>query len=138
MNRQFFTLFSIALFAIAGCQFETKTSQHSNVKNLRNWPYREVIETSGATSYIFEGVNKPPISLGGNAQILNYEEVNTALLYIGLPMVDRNVPEQESVTGSRVDRASYHWDDYSLGKLIVKRTTATGNGGDVIVRRQLQ
>lgn len=82
--------------------------------------FRQARETSGATSWIFEDKSKPPLHLDDQAMFVR--SVNDALANIGLPKVERAVPELQSITKSRLDRATFKWDDYARGVLTVQRT----------------
>jgi hypothetical protein len=47
--------------------------------------------------------------------------LNRVLEYVGLPKVQKPVPELVSITGSRNDLNLYRWDNYPLGILTVER-----------------
>ena len=136
MTGRIVALTILVLAVFAGCQNGGNSTQDSE---RPNWPYRVATETSGATSYIFTGDEKPPITLAGT-MVANFAQVNAALEYLDLPLVDHNVMEQESITGYRSDRGAYYWDNYSLGTLIMRRSTARvgGKARDVIWKFTLE
>ena len=96
------------------------SSSQTDPKTIYDFSYRKAIEQSGATSWIFEGKNKPPLKLSDKTQFI--EDINLALDAIGLPMVSHYVPERESLTGSRIHRGEFLWEDYQLGKLLIHRS----------------
>ena len=83
----------------------------------------------GSTSYVrytFEGEPKPKLSLASEGAIAEVSSINEALRLLNLPEISHGVPELESITGSRMDRGFYYWEDYPLGTLILNRTTCGG------------
>jgi len=80
---------------------------------VKTYEYRKATERSGAVSYIFAGDEKPK---------LNLRSLNKALKTIGLSSVGQIPREQSEISGSRYDRAEYHWQNYSKGYLIVERS----------------
>ena len=84
---------------------------------------REVTETYGAESWIFEGKHKPPLVLDGGAGFV--QSVNRALRAAFLPEVTTAVPEKSSLTGERGDRTEFEWPDYPKGVLVVRRSTSS-------------
>lgn len=79
----------------------------------------------GYVRYFFESPG-PKLSLeldpsGKYFNIKNIHSVNRILEYLGLPKVDRPVPELASITGSANDIDRYRWEDYPLGILTVVR-----------------
>ena len=60
------------------------SSSQTDPKTIYDFSYRKAIEQSGATSWIFEGKNKPPLKLSDKTQFI--EDINLALDAIGLPM----------------------------------------------------
>ena len=90
-----------------------------------DFSFRQVTERSGATSWIFEGKHKPPLWLDGGSGFVG--SVNDALEAASLPAVSSAVPERSSITGSRVHRAQYLWEDYPRGELRVERSLCSDN-----------
>jgi hypothetical protein len=90
------------------------------VPTVYDFSCRKVTETSGASSWIFEGKHRPPLRLDGGAGFLG--SVNKALEAANLPGVAEVVPERESITGSRGDRTKYQWEEYPGGRLTVARS----------------
>ncbi len=86
-----------------------------------DWSYREATETSGATSYIFEGEATPPLLMTDGGALANITDVNNILDAIGLPTVPYVAPEGETLTGSRFNRGEYVWNDYPEGELVIER-----------------
>ena len=86
------------------------------------WKFKKITEQSGATSYIFENPG-PVLTLNSDASTSKIEDINAALKFIGLPEINQNVRD-EGILG-RMYRGQYRWDDYSLGKLEIRRTLAT-------------
>ena len=101
-------------FIIMGCStkydYSYKIVTHSMGKKL------------DATQYLFTGSPKPPLELNNKNDFLN--NVNTALEKLNLPRVNYYVTEKSKMTGFRLDRGIYEWEDYSLGTLQIHR----GNG----------
>ena len=90
-----------------------------------DYTYRKAKEKSGATSYIFEGESKPPITLsfdGDTNSVADVSEINVVLRLLNLPEVSYRVSELSSITGYRWDRASYLWESYPIGMLNIERT----------------
>lgn len=84
------------------------------------YEYRVATETSGATSYIFDGDDLPTLEF--NSAGIDLESVNHALKYLKLPEVTEAVRDGFSITGLRADVGAYHWDDYELGPMTVAAT----------------
>ena len=91
--------------------------------------YEEINETSGATSYIFYKNRKPALKFDSKGGISDLKGVNSVLDYLGLPAVDKTVPERSAITEFRGHRAQYHWEDYSLGFLTIERSLC-GSGNN--------
>ena len=75
--------------------------------------------------YFFESPG-PKLSLeldpsGKYFNIKDLNSINRILKYVGLPEVNRRVPELASITGSANDIAHYRWDDYEHGILTIIR-----------------
>ncbi len=75
--------------------------------------------------YFFESPG-PKLSLeldpsGKYFNIKDLYSINRILDYLGLPEVNRPVPELASITGSANDISIYRWDDYELGILTIVR-----------------
>ncbi len=75
--------------------------------------------------YFFESPG-PRLSLeldpsGKYFNIKDLYSINRILKYLGLPEVNRRVPELVSITGSANDINMYRWDDYEMGILTVER-----------------
>ncbi len=75
--------------------------------------------------YFFESPG-PKLSLeldpsGKYFNIKDLYSINRILKYLGLPEVNRRVPELVSITGSANDIAHYRWDDYENGILTIIR-----------------
>jgi hypothetical protein len=75
--------------------------------------------------YFFESPG-PRLSLeldpsGKYFNIKDLYSINRILKYLGLPEVDRRVPELASITGSANDINMYRWDNYEMGILTVER-----------------
>ena len=83
--------------------------------------YKITTEKSGATSYIFEGNEKPKLNLCGN-NICDVASVNDALKFLELPSISDGVSDLSSITGARTDRGLYYWENYSLGTLTIERS----------------
>jgi hypothetical protein len=83
-------------------------------------------DTSGHyIRYFFESPG-PKLSLeldpsGKYFNIKDLYSINRILKYLGLPEVNRRVPELASITGSANDIDYYRWDDYELGVLTIIR-----------------
>lgn len=81
------------------------------------------------TTFVFEDPG-PPLSLammngGKYLSIKDIRPVNVVLQYLGLPPVNKGVPELASITGQRLDTDKYRWDDYEKGVLLVERGFCT-------------
>jgi len=83
---------------------------------------------TGRNSYVrytFENPGpKLSVSMDPNQKYFHIKDVyslNRVLEYLGLPKVNKPVPELASITGSRNDINLYRWDDYSLGILTIER-----------------
>lgn len=87
-----------------------------------DFSYNKVTETSGATSWIFEGNYKPPLHLSDDAAFVH--SINLVLDTLQLPLVEKAVLEKEKITGFRTDRRIFEWDVYPLGILRVTRSSA--------------
>lgn len=85
-----------------------------------DFSYRNVTETSGASSWIFEGKHRPPLRLDGGSGFV--ASVNRALEATNLPGVTEAIPERSSLTGSRADRTRYQWEEYPGGRLTIARS----------------
>lgn len=92
-------------------------------ETLYDYSCREVTETSGAESWIFEGKHQPPLLLDGGSGFV--DSVNRALEAAFLPKVAKAVPEKSAITGSRGDRTKYEWTDYPKGVLTIHRSSAS-------------
>ncbi|MCP4749061.1 MAG: hypothetical protein GY874_23445 [Desulfobacteraceae bacterium] len=121
MKTFFLVLFYAISVTLLGCGFDPE-------KPFENLTYRKTTEKSGATSYIFEGDVKPLLSLSSDGSTTNIVEINAVLKFLNLPEISRNVPDKGYVTKSRIYRGEYHWEDYPLGKLILRRTRDRKNG----------
>ena len=91
------------------------------------WAFRKTTETSGATSFIFNGDAKPPLALDSdnNAHLKSIADVNAALTFLKLPLITETRPDKGYAENSRFTRGQYHWPDYQLGPLVITRTLAT-------------
>lgn len=118
-----FVFFVLALFVLFGQKGKSSTSKEpnleSNSKKIYDFSHRRVGEQSGATSWIFEGKNKPPFTYSDKKQLL--KDINLVLSTISLPLVSDYVVERESLTGLRVHRGQFLWENYQSGKLIIHR-----------------
>ena len=126
-----FTLLVLIGFLVPDTPSETGSERVAAPQRPR-FQSRRTTETSGATSYIFEGAERPELRLpGGRADAAS---VNVALRYLGLPEVRSQRPERSSITGSRPHRTQYRWDDYPRGPLTIWRSPCPGSGnyGDCI------
>jgi hypothetical protein len=77
------------------------------------------------TAYLFDDPG-PPLSVamiegGKYMAIKDVRSVNAVLAYLGLPPVEKGVPELASLTGRTIDADKYRWDDYELGILLLDR-----------------
>jgi len=77
------------------------------------------------TSYVFQEPG-PLLSLalmdgGKYMAIRDLRTVNAVLEYLGLPPVDKGVPELAAITKTTIDADKYRWDDYKLGVLTIER-----------------
>jgi hypothetical protein len=123
----------IGLFAVPSIE---TTSVESEVQQLPpvaisqpelKWSYYKTTEQSGATSYIFSHATMPKFSIAESGT-LDVNQINEVLGFLSLPLIDRNVPELESLTGSRYDRGEYLWNDYPLGPMTIRRGLSTYDG----------
>lgn len=77
------------------------------------------------TTFAFEDPGPPlPLAMMGGGKymaIRDIRPVNVVLKYIGLPPIDKGVPELASITGQTIDADKYRWDDYAGGILLVER-----------------
>lgn len=75
--------------------------------------------------YTFESPGpKLSLTMDPNHKYFHIKDVyslNRVLEYLGLPKVEKAVPELASVTGSRMDISLYRWDDYPTGLLTIER-----------------
>jgi hypothetical protein len=110
------TLVLATVILVGSCKLEPKPTVY-------DFSCRKVAETSGATSWIFEGKYKPPLRLDGGLGFL--ESVNKALEAASLPVVTETVPEASEVSGSRADRTKYRWQAYPRGLLTLARSLCT-------------
>jgi len=83
------------------------------------------IAGSPTTTYVFQDPG-PPISVammngGKYMAIKDIRRVNVVLEYLGLPPVEKGVPELASITGKTLDADKYRWDDYARGVLLLER-----------------
>lgn len=101
----------------ASSKVEQKSVTADEVHHV--FSYKKATEQSGETSWIFEGENKPPLNVSDKLEFVR--NVNSALNTIGLPTINRSVPERESLTGSRIHRGEFLWDDYQKGPLLIHR-----------------
>ena len=85
------------------------------------FPYRKVMETSGATSFLFEGETRPELRMLFD-DYADPGSVSVALRALGLPPARGRQPEASTITGYRWDRGSFEWEDYSQGHLTVRRS----------------
>ena len=77
------------------------------------------------TTYVFQEPG-PLLSLslmegGKYMAIKDLRTVNMVLEHLGLPPVDKGVPELASITRNTLDADKYRWDDYRLGVLTIER-----------------
>ncbi len=89
--------------------------------------YREEGRT-GTRSYVRYSFESPGpklyVSMDQNQKYFNLKDVyalNRVLEYVGLPKVQKPVPELASITGSRSDLNLYRWENYPLGILTIER-----------------
>ncbi|MCI5196278.1 MAG: hypothetical protein D3919_08620 [Candidatus Electrothrix sp. AW5] len=122
MNQLYSILFFMIATALIGCGPDPSNSDY--------WHFKKVIESSGATSYIFDGDVKPPLELNSdkNASLTSTADVNAALRKIGLPAINETRPDKGYAENNRAWRGQYLWEDYPQGRLIVSRTTARSKG----------
>ncbi len=77
------------------------------------------------TKYIFPepGPTLSVVMMNGGKYmaIKDVRQVNAVLQFIGLPPVDKGVPELASITGRKLDTDKYRWDDYAKGVLLLER-----------------
>jgi len=75
--------------------------------------------------YTFESPGpKLYVSMDADQKYFNLKDVyelNRVLEYVGLPKVQKPVPELASISGSRNDLNLYRWDKYPLGILTIER-----------------
>ncbi|QHV00263.1 hypothetical protein [Synechocystis sp. CACIAM 05] len=98
------------------------------LEKIYNFTYRQVKESSGATSWIFESEEfnlnnynrRPPLIISNSDEFI--KSVNDALSVIGLPFVSNMVPDQ--------GKGWYVWEDYELGKLTVRRSNCNYSAGE--------
>jgi hypothetical protein len=89
--------------------------------------YKEegVVGKNSYVRYTFETPGpKLSVAMDPDHKYFHLEDVyslNRILEYVGLPKVDRPVPELASITGSRNDINLYRWDDYPSGILTIER-----------------
>lgn len=78
-----------------------------------------------ATSFVFQDPGPPlPVVMaeGGKYMVIrDIAPINALLAYVGLPPVDRGVPELAARTGSTLDADKFRWDDYERGVLVIYR-----------------
>jgi hypothetical protein len=84
---------------------------------------RKTIETSGATSWIFEGKYRPPMKLENDSTFLS--SVNLALTKLKLPKISNIAIEKSKLTNSGYDNGSYEWLDYPIGILKIQRSSGS-------------
>ncbi|QDT42745.1 hypothetical protein Pan241w_28340 [Gimesia alba] len=123
----FFLTLSLTYAVITGCGPNAEELKRLNPEISANWGSKKVTETSGATSYIFEGDVKPPLKVNNdeNATLASIDDVNAVLKSLNLPTVSETRPDKGSLEKRRYLRGQYHWPDYPLGLLVVERMTAT-------------
>lgn len=127
------SLFFLILFNLcalmAGCGPSEEQMKKLDPAISTNWKSRKVIETSGATSYIFEGDVMPPLKVNSDdyATLSSTEDVNAVLISLNLPTVSETRPDKGYLENKRVFRGEYHWPEYPLGPLIIMRTGARDN-----------
>ncbi len=94
------------------------SSEDASAAEEYNFNFRIATETSGATSYIFEGKYPPPLNLIGG-EYADHRSVNKVLAVIPLPEVSRDARERSKITGSRYDRQKYIWKGHLEGRDMV-------------------
>lgn len=112
---------------LIGCEKTTEGLTKIDPGSSSNWTSRKVTESSGATSYIFEGDVRPPLNLKTTyktATIASTEDVNAVLGYLGLPTVAEPQPDKGNLENNPYYRGQYHWPEYPLGPLVVYRSVS--------------
>lgn len=121
-------IFALVLVCVAlsGCGPDAENLKKLDPKDSANWKSKKVTETSGDTSYIFEGDVKPPLQLNSdrNATLASTEDVNAALKSLYMPPVSETRSDRDYAANNRFWRGEYRWEDYPLGPLVIYRTIA--------------
>lgn len=84
-----------------------------------SWDFREVTETSGATSYIFQGQTTPQIRDAD--QLAMIDDVNAVLAAISLPPVSNSMRLADPPTFRPHQEPKHQWPDYPGGRLEIQR-----------------
>lgn len=118
----------IAIYVFSNSSDDDKRKIDLAKKVLPTAEYQYAVETgkSGITSYNFNENEKPKLDLCGN-NICNVSSVNAVLKFLNLPTISKGVAELSSITGYRTDRGLYHWENYPLGTLTIRRTLCGGS-----------
>lgn len=84
-----------------------------------SWDYREVTETSGATSYIFQGRATPQIRDVDRREMI--DDVNAVLDAVSLPHVSNSMRLADPPAFRPHRETKHQWPDYPGGRLEIQR-----------------